>query len=237
MVTLWIAGQPPSISKTYGYTRAEILGALGNALALSLIVIWIVVEASQRVGAPPAVRSGGMTVVATIGLMVNVVCALLLRPRHQAGLSLRAAFLHVLVDLLASLGAMTAGIVMLATGWYGVDPIIAVIIAVLVLVGAWGVIREAVDILMEGVPAHVDVDRLRADLESIPGTQRLHDLHVWTLTPGHYAFSAHAVIDGSVDGERVLVEMRDLLTSRFHIDHVTIQLERSAPCQPESVHV
>lgn len=237
MATLWVAAQPPSVSKTYGYTRAEILGALVNGIVLCLIVIWIVVEASRRIQAPPPVRSVGMTAVAAVGLAVNVMCALLLRPSQEAGLGLRAAFLHVLVDLVGSVGAMVAGAVMLVTGWYAVDSIMAVVIAVLVLVGAWSVVREAVDILMESVPAHVDVDRLRADLESISGTQRLHDLHVWTLTTGQYAFSAHAVIDGSVDGELVLQEMRRVLGARFHINHVTIQLERSAPCEPDSVHV
>lgn len=237
LVTMWIAAQPPSASKTYGYTRAEILGALVNGIALCVIVVWIVVEASQRIQDTPVVHSGGMTVVAAIGLLVNVVCAVLLRPSHDAGLGLRAAFMHVLIDLLGSIGAIGAGLVMLATGWYAIDSMVAIAIAVLVLGGVWGVVREAVDILMESVPGHVDLERLRADLESVPGTCRLHDLHVWTLTAGHYALSAHAVIDGSIDGEVVLEEMRRVLASRFHIDHVTIQLERSAPCEPSSVHV
>lgn len=237
LVTLWIAAQPPSMSKTYGYTRAEILGALVNGIVLCLIVVWIVVEASRRLQDAPPVRAGGMTLVASMGLMINIVCAVLLRPTPHAGLGLRAAFLHVLVDLLGSVAAIIAGLVMLVTGWFAADALMAIAIAVLVLVGVWSVVREAVDILMESVPRHVDLDRLRTDLESIAGTCRLHDLHVWTLTTGQYALSAHAVIDGSVDGEVVLGEMRRLLTSRFHIDHVTIQLERSAPCEPDSVHV
>lgn len=237
LVTLWVAAQPPSVSKTYGYTRAEILGALVNGIALCLVVIWIVIEASRRLQEAPPVRSAGMTLVASIGLAVNVICALLLRPTAHAGLGLRAAFMHVMADLLGSLAAIAAGIVMLLTGWYAVDALIAVAIAVLVLIGVWSVVREAVDILMESVPGHVDIDRLRADLEAVAGTCRLHDLHVWTLTTGQYALSAHAVIDGSVDGELVLQAMRGLLGSRFHIDHVTIQLERSAPCEPDSVHV
>jgi cobalt-zinc-cadmium efflux system protein len=237
LITLWVAGQPPSIRKTYGYTRAEILGALVNGIVLCLIVIWIVIEASRRLQDVPPIHSVGMTAIASIGLAVNVICAVLLRPTEDAGLGRRAAFMHVMVDLLGSLGAIAAGIVMLATGWYSVDAIMAVAIAALVLLGAWAVIREAVDVLMESVPGHVDLDRLRADLEGVAGTCRLHDLHVWSLTTGQYALSAHAVVDGSVDGELVVQEMRRLLASRFHIDHVTIQLERSAPCEPESVHV
>jgi len=237
LATLWVAAQPPSISKTYGYTRAEILGALVNGIALCLVVVWIVVEAWRRLQETQPVESRGMTLIALIGLVVNVVCALLLRPTQHGGIGVRAAFIHVLADLLGSIAAIAAGIIMLITGWYAVDAIVGMAIAVLVLLGAWGVVREAVDILMESVPGHVDLDRLRADLEAITGTCRLHDLHVWTLTTGQYALSAHAVIDGSVDGELVLQEMRRVLASHFHIDHVTIQLERSAPCEPDSVHV
>lgn len=238
LVTLWVAAQPPSMRKTYGYTRAEILGALANGIALCLVVIWIVIEATSRLRETPEVHSVGMMVVAAVGLAINVACAFLLRPtQHHAGLGVRAAFMHVLADLLGSLAAIGAGIVMLLTGWFAIDAIAAIGIAALVLIGAWSVVREAVDILMEAVPGHVDLDRLRTDLESIAGTCRLHDLHVWTLTTGQYALSAHAVIDGTVDGEQVLQEMRRLLVSRFHIDHVTIQLERSAPCEPDSVHV
>jgi len=236
LLALWIAGRPPSESKTFGYTRAEILAALVNALALCLVVFWIAREAYGRLSAPPAVNSGLMTTVAAVGLAVNAVCAWLLRPRQGSGLGQRAAFLHVLSDLLGSVGAITAGIVILATGWYEADAVAAFFIGMLVLAGAWGVIREAVDILMESVPSHIDLERLRAELEAIPGTERLHDLHVWTLTPGHYALSAHAVIDGSVDGEDILGQMRTVLAARFGIDHVTIQLEQAVPCEPRSVH-
>jgi cobalt-zinc-cadmium efflux system protein len=237
LFALWVANRPPSERKTYGYTRAEILGAFVNALALCLVVIWIAGEAYQRLQDPPVVRSGAMTALATVGLATNVTCAWLLWPRRGTGLGLRAAFLHVIGDLLGSIGAIVAGVVMLTTGWYGADAVAAIFIGALVLVGAWRVIREAIDILMEGVPSHIDLERLRADLEAISGTERLHDLHVWTLAPGEYAFSAHAVIDGSVDGEHILGQMRHLLGTRFGIDHVTIQLERAAPCEPQSVHI
>lgn len=236
LFSLWVAGRPPSESKTFGYYRAEILGAFINGLGLWLVVVWIASEAYERLHAPPPVRSAAMTAVAGIGLGVNLVCAWLLRPGHGASLNVRAAFLHVLGDLLGSVGAIVAGMVMLVTGWYGADAIAALLSAALIMVGAWGVVREAVDVLMEGVPRHVDLDELRADLEGVAGTDRVHDLHVWTLTTGQYALSAHAVIDGSVDGERIVEQMRDLLASRFHIGHVTIQLEHANPCEPESVH-
>lgn len=237
LFALWVTNRPPSESKTYGYTRAEILGAFVNALVLCLVVFWIAGEAYQRLQDPPEVRSGAMTVLATVGLATNVVCAGLLWPRRGSGLGLRAAFLHVIGDLLGSIGTIVAGAIMLTTGWAGADAVAALFIVALVLIGAWRVIREAVDILMEGVPSHIDIERLRAELEAISGTERLHDVHVWTLAPGECAFSAHAVIDGSVDGEHILGEMRQLLSTRFGIDHVTIQLERAAPCEPKSVHL
>jgi len=234
--SLWVADRPPSESKTYGYHRAEILGAFINGLALCLVVVWIASEAYARLQTPPAVRSAAMTLVAGIGLVVNLICARLLTPRSGSSLNLRAAFLHVLGDLLGSVGAITAGLVMLWTGWYAADAVAAFFCAALIMISALGVVREAVDILMEGVPRHIDLDQLRAELEGVSGTDRVHDLHVWTLTTGQYALSAHAVIDGSVDGERILEQMRALLAGRFHIGHVTIQLERANPCEPESVH-
>ncbi len=234
---LWMAARPPTESKTYGYYRAEILAALVNGLALCLAVLWIAHEAYGRFQAPAAVASGAMTAVAAAGLLVNIACAWLLAPRRGASLNVRAAFLHVLADLLGSVGAMVAGAVMWFTGWYAADALAAWFIAALVLISAWGLIREAVDILMEAVPGHIDLDRLRSALESVPGTNRVHDLHVWTLTTGQYALSAHAVIDSGVDGERILADMRQLLATRFDVDHVTIQLECANPCEPESVHV
>ena len=237
LFALWVGNRPPSESKTFGYYRAEILAALVNGIALCLAVVWIAYEAYRRLEEPPEVRGGAMLAIAAVGLAVNVVCARLLAPGADASLNLRAAFLHVLADALGSVGAMVAAVVMMLSGWYRADAVAAILIAGLVLYGSWGLIRETVDVLMEAAPEHIDLENLRADLEAVPGTERLHDLHVWTLTAGQYALSAHAVIDGSVDGERILAEMRTLLSGRFHIDHVTIQLERVRPCEPDSVHV
>ena len=237
LFALWVASRPPSESKTFGYHRAEILAALVNGLALCLVVVWIVHEAYERLRMPEPVHSGAMMLVATGGLLINVVCAWLLAPRSETSLNLRAAFLHVLADLLGSLGAIAAGAIMFVTGWFAADAVAAAFIAILVLVSAWSLIREALDILMEAVPQHIDFQRLREELERVPGTDRVHDLHAWTLTTGQYALSAHAVIDGSIDGERILEQMRQLLETRFDVRHVTIQLESGQPCEPETVHV
>jgi cobalt-zinc-cadmium efflux system protein len=233
---LWVSERPPSETKTYGYYRAEILAALLNGLGLCLVVLWIAFEAYGRLYESIEVHSGAMLIIATAGLAVNLVCVWILKPDEGSSLNRRAAFLHVFADLLGSVGAIVAGVVMLATAWYAVDSIAALLIAALVLFSSWKLLRETVDVLMEAVPYHIDLDRLRADLEGVAGIDRVHDLHVWTLTTGQYALSAHAVVDGSVDGEHLLEEMRKLLDRDFEIRHVTIQLERSRPCEPESVH-
>jgi cobalt-zinc-cadmium efflux system protein len=234
---LWVSERPPSETKTFGYHRAEILAAFVNGLFLCLVVMWITYEAYERLQNPTRVHSAAMMLIATVGFAINVFCAWLLKPDEHSSLNRRAAFLHVFADLLGSVGAIAAGVTMLVTGWYAADSIAAVLIAALVLFSAWKLLRETVDVLMEAVPYHIDLEQLRTEMESVPGTDRVHDLHVWTLTTGQYALSAHAVIDGNADGEHILDEMRKLLDRRFEIHHVTIQLECSRPCEPESVHV
>lgn len=237
LFALRVAVRPATERKTYGYYRAEILGALINGLALWLVVIWIAWEAYRRFNDPPVVHSGAMLVVALFGFAANLTCAWLLAPQKGSSLNLRAAFLHVIADLLGSVGATAAAAVMLFTDWYAADAVAAMGIAGLILIASWALIREAVDVLMEAAPQHVDLERLRADLQGVRGTEEVHDLHVWTLTTGQYALSAHAVVDGSVDGDRIVEQMRAILADRFEIDHVTIQLERANPCHPESVHL
>jgi cobalt-zinc-cadmium efflux system protein len=235
LFALWVAHRPPSPNKTFGYHRAEILAALANGVALCLVVAFIVHEAIDRLSTEHRVDTTGMLIIAGIGLVVNLLCAWLLAPHEGSSLNLRAAFLHVFADLLGSLGAIVAALVMISTGWFAADAVAGIVIAVLVLVSAWGLVRESLDILMEAVPSHIDLDRLRGEMEQVAGTCRVHDLHVWTLTTGQYALAAHAVIDASADGDALLEEMRVLL-ARFGIHHVTIQLEGERPCEPQSVH-
>jgi cobalt-zinc-cadmium efflux system protein len=236
LFALWVAGRPPSANKTFGYHRAEILAALANGVALALAVVAIVSEAYERLNEPVRVNTEGMMVIAGVGLAVNLVCAWLLAPAEDSSLNLRAAFLHVVADLLGSLGALGAGAIILFTGWYQADAVAAAFIAVLVLISAWQLVRESLDVLMEAVPPHIDLEKLREEMEGVPGTCRVHDLHVWTLTTGRYALAAHAVIESSADGDAILGHMRDLLANRFDVRHVTIQLECARPCEPESVH-
>jgi cobalt-zinc-cadmium efflux system protein len=178
-----------------------------------------------------------MLVLATAGLVVNCVVALRLRAHRHDSLSLRGAYLHVLSDLLGSVGAVVAGLAILLTGWNAADAIASALIALLILVSSWALVSEAVDVLMEAVPAHIDVDALRRSLERVPGTGEVHDLHVWSLTTGRYALSAHAVVTvDHADDDAILAAMADVCARDFHIDHVTIQIEHESRRAAEPAH-
>lgn len=233
---VWVADQPATSRKTYGYHRAEILIALVNGLALWLVVLWVFWEAWHRMAEPPVVNGGGVLGVAIIGLAVNLVAAWLLSGAASHNLSVRAALLHVLSDLLGSVGVIASGIAILVTGWSAADAVASAIIAVLILVSSFGLIREAVDVLMEAVPRHIDLDELRQTLEEVPGATEVHDLHVWSLTTGHCALSAHAVVEEGVHSDHVLEEMTERLADRFGIRHVTIQLEGTNRRHAEPTH-
>lgn len=220
-----MAGRPATPAKTFGYHRAEILAALLNGVVLCVLVVFVLREAWGRLADPPAVGGVGMTIVGLLGLGVNVLVARRLHAHRRHSLNLRGAYLHVLSDLLGSIGVLVAGIVVVATGWTLVDPLVGIGIALLILTGAWQIVREAVDVLMEAVPPHVDLERLRARLEAVPGTREVHDLHVWTLTTGHYALSAHAVAEAGVGSDEIVARMASVCAEGFEIDHVTIQVE------------
>jgi cobalt-zinc-cadmium efflux system protein len=236
LFALWIAGREASDSKTFGWYRAEILAALVNGVLLCVLVLFIGAAAWRRLLDPPAVAGGPLIVVASAGLIVNVIVARRLRQHEHQSLGVRGAYLHVLSDLLGSIGAVIAGVVILLTGWTPVDGVASSVIAGLVLVRAFALVREAVDVLMEAVPRHVDVEALRRGLERVPGAHEVHDLHVWTLTTGRYALSAHAVVSGTVRDDAVLDAMAELCAREFRIDHVTIQLEHESPCATEPMH-
>jgi cobalt-zinc-cadmium efflux system protein len=225
LFALWIAARPASPSKTYGYYRAEILAALVNGMALWVVVIFIAREAWQRLWQPEPVVGTGMLAIAIAAFAANGVVALRLHEHRGESLNLRGAYLHVLSDLLGSVGAIGAGAAVVWGGWYRADAVVGVLIAGLILISSWSLVREAVDVLMEAVPRHVDVARLQAALERVPGTHEVHDLHVWTITSGQHALSAHAVADGTIGADRILAAMTELCAREFHIEHVTIQIE------------
>jgi cobalt-zinc-cadmium efflux system protein len=219
-----MAQRPATTEKTYGYVRLEILAALVNGAALVVITGLIVHEAWVRLHAPTPVRGGVMLVVAVLGLVANASGTALLHGHARGNLNMRGAYLHVLSDLLGSLGAVGAGIVILLTGWTPADPIVSLVIALLILHSAWRLVREATDILLEAAPGHVDVAEVVEELGAIRGLDQIHDVHVWTLTSGFVALSGHGVIDSPTDHTRVLAEIQDRMTARG-IGHVTFQLE------------
>jgi cobalt-zinc-cadmium efflux system protein len=221
----WFSRQPANPQKTYGYLRWEILAAFVNGSTLLLISAWILWEAVIRLRAPEAVSGGLMLVVAVSGLVVNVIAARVLAKGSSHNLNARGAYLHVLGDLLASVGTVAAAVAIRYTGWLLADPIASILTTVLIMRGAWQLVRESVDILLESTPAHIPLPAVRGQLEAIPGIESVHDLHVWAVTPAVVAMSAHCIVREPDQHQHVLGHIHDAMRL-FGIEHVTIQLER-----------
>lgn len=229
LFALRLADRPPTAAKTFGYRRTEILAALANGVALVGISLVVVIEAVGRIADPQPIRSGLMLAVASAGLLANLVAGALLIRGRKRSLNIRGAFLHVVGDALGSLGAIVAALVIASTGWLAVDALVALGIAGLILVSAWQLVRESVDVLMEATPRHVDVAELERAIRSVPGVRDVHDLHVWTLTSGYHAMSAHVDVASDADGHAILHALSDLASRRFGIGHTTFQLEVAPP--------
>src|SRR5688572_30405436 len=221
----WFSRQPPNPEKTYGYLRWEILAALINGATLLGISTWIVIEAIVRLRAPEPVGGVLMLVVAAAGLVANAVAALMLHPVKKDSLNVRGAYLHVLGDLLASVATIVAAAVIWLTGWLHADPIASLLTTALIVRGAWSLVRESVDVLLESTPSHIALGSVRAALEGIPGVESVHDLHVWTVTSGVVAMSAHAIVREPEKHQEVLECAHDKL-GQMGIHHVTVQIER-----------
>jgi cobalt-zinc-cadmium efflux system protein len=220
-----MAARPATHNRTYGFKRIEVLAAAVNGMALVLIAGYVAWEAVLRLDEPTEVDSGPMLIVAVAGLLCNLVSMRLLSGGHKDSLNVRGAYLHVFGDLLGSIGAIIAALVILTTGWTRVDPLISIGIAVLIVASAWRLIRESVDVLMESTPPGVDVGEIESALTTIPGVQCVHDVHVWTVTSGFLAMSGHiSVLDADAYGP-VLVAAQDALRERFGVNHATIQVE------------
>ena len=221
----WFSQQPPSPRRSFGYLRWEVLAAFLNGTALVLVSAWIVWEAIVRLGAPEPLNGGLMLGVAVAGLCVNAVAAWVLHSSRDARLNGRGAYLHVIGDLLGSVATVFAALLVTLTGWLIADPLASLVMSVLVLRGAWRLVRESVDVLLESSPAHIAPDAVRRQLEAIPGIESVHDLHVWTVTSGMIAMSAHAIVREPERHQHVLEHVHDAMRL-FGIDHVTVQLER-----------
>ena len=236
LLALWWAGRPPSGSKTYGYYRMEILSALANGVLLLGITAVILYEAWQRFRAPQPVQLGPMAVVSAVGLVSNLAALGFLHRSHS--MNVRGAFLHVLGDTLSSVGVLAGAGIMALTGAWVVDPLISVLISAVIVVGAFRLVRDAVDVLLEAVPAHVDMAAVKQILLDVEGVTAVHDLHVWTISSGLYALSAHLVVRNPMtcNNDQILGTVKHALFDRFGIDHTTIQIESETYAHLGEVH-
>jgi cobalt-zinc-cadmium efflux system protein len=228
-----LAQLPPTANKTFGYHRVEILAALVNALLLWGIVVVIFLEAFHRFLTPPPVKGIGMIAVATVGLGVNLVSLFVLNRSQGESLNVRAAFVHVLGDALGSVGAVLAGVLILVADWTAADPLVSVGIGLLILYSSWEIIRDSVDILMQGTPRGMRVEEVEHCLLGIAGVRQVHDLHIWTLTSGRYHLSAHLVICGDNEPHAIIDAAQTRLRERFGISHTTVQVDREVECAEE----
>ena len=226
----WFSLQPAAPEKTYGYLRFEILAALLNGAVLLLVSGLIVWEAFGRLQRPEELQGSIMLVVAVGGLMVNAASAVILHPVHGHSLNARGAYLHVLGDLLGSVGTVAAALIIRWTGWLAADPIASIVVSLLVVRSAWRLVREAVNVLLEATPAHISLGRVREGLQGIVGIESVHDLHVWTVTSGMVAMSAHAVVPEPAENQKVL-ESAVAAMKQLGISHVTLQVERDSICE------
>jgi cobalt-zinc-cadmium efflux system protein len=227
LFAMQIARRPATPARTYGWYRAEVLAALANGAGLVVIAIFIFAEAARRFSDPPAVEAGLMLGVAAAGLVANLVAVAILRRHRHDSLNVRGAYLHVIADSLGSVGVIAAALVLMTTGWKAADPLISIGVGILILWSSWGIIRDAVSVLLESTPPGVELAAVKRALEDDPQVEGVHDLHVWTLTSGYTALSAHLVIRpaGSLGSGMLLERLQHLLDEQFGIAHTTLQIE------------
>ncbi|MEN1935272.1 cation diffusion facilitator family transporter [Paenibacillus sp. 102] len=222
-----IGEKKPTLDKTYGYKRIEMLAALCNGVVLIIISIYIFIEAIRRFQEPVEIASNGMLIIAVLGLFINITSAwMLMRGGDVKGnLNVRSAFLHVLGDLLGSVGAIIAALLIKFFGWTAADPIASILVSILVIISGWRVTRDTVHVLMEGAPGHIDVKEVKDTLLSIAIVKEIHDLHIWSVTSDFQVLTCHLVIEKGEETQGVLAKATRLLKDRFHVEHVTIQIE------------
>ena len=241
LLAVVLAQRPATPQRTYGFHRAEILAALTNGAALLVLSVLITREAWERLSSPPEVQGGLMLAIAFGGLAINFANLAVLSGGRKQNLNVRGAWLHVLGDALGSVGAIAAGAGILFFGWTWADPVASFIIAALVLYSAWGLVRETLDVLMEGVPKGISVDEVATALKELPGVLEAHDLQVWALTSGRNIATTHLVIAADADHQRIIDAANRILSDQFTIDHATIQVEHDElankcnPCGPTTV--
>ena len=235
LTAIWFASKPATPRKTFGYYRLEILAAFVNGVALVLISLFVIYEAYERWADPPEIRGWSLTAIAVGGLLVNIVCAWLLHGDHEHDLNMRGAWLHVVSDALGSVTAIAAGVLIVVFGWLWADAACSVLISLIIIFSAWNLIRESVNVLLEGTPAHINLAAVEEAILAARGVRGVHDLHVWTITSGLEALSAHVRHDAGVIQSELLKDLRKRLHAEFGIDHLTIQME-TPDFEEDTVH-
>ncbi len=226
LIAAWLALRPVTVKKTYGYYRAEILAAFLNGIFLWAVAVFIFYQAILRIQQPAEVESLGMLIIAFLGLMANGLAAVTLSRSKDESLNVKGAFLHVVADTLGSVGAIFAGIIMFFTEWYLVDPLISIMIGVLIFYSSGKFVRDSLNILLEGVPSHINVTLLERRIFEVKGVKDVHDLHVWSITPTKMCcMSSHVVAEEGADRRKLITTLIKMLKEEFGIDHTTIQLE------------
>ncbi len=225
LFAVWLAGKPTTPERTYGFKRAEVLAALANGVTLVAVSIWIFYEAYRRFSDPPSVLGGWMLAIGLVGLLVNLAAGALLFRARSGNLNVEAAFRHVFADLLGTVGVIAAAVTILVTGWLAADPLVSVLIGVLILASSWTILRDSTTILLEAAPRGIDVRNVGERLAQAPGVVEVHDLHVWTITSGFPALSAHVLVGRGEDCHGRRRELEWLLQEEFGIEHTTLQVD------------
>ena len=228
LVAVWLAAKPATPERTYGYKRAEVLAALANGVLLVALAIWIFVEAIMRLRDPGDPLGGWMLAIALLGLAVNLASGAVLARARRGSINVEAALRHVFADVLGSIGVAVAAVVILTTGWDQADPVVSLLIGVLVLASAWSILRDSTEILLESTPRGLDVDALGRRLAGAPGVVEVHDLHVWTITSGFTALSAHVLVRPGEDCHGLRRELERLLHDELGIEHTTLQVDHAS---------
>ena len=218
--------RPPDAKRTFGYKRVEVLAALGNGVALWIATGVILHEAWSRLLFPTPIAGPQMVLIAALGLASNLTCGLILYRHSRHNINLRGAFLHVVSDAMGSMGAIIAGLLVSFYRFYRADAVIGILICAGIVFTSYWLLKDSIHILLEGAPAHLDIEEIRAALEELQGVREVHDLHLWSLTHGSESMSGHLVVDGGLDAHTVLDAGQRLLKERFALEHVTLQIER-----------
>ncbi|MFA5074311.1 MAG: cation diffusion facilitator family transporter [Nitrospirota bacterium] len=233
-IAMKFASRPATERKTFGFYRLEILAALLNGVILVLISLTILYEAYFRIIHPQPVEGSLMLIIALLGLVVNIIGALVLKKHRTTSLNIRGAYLHIVGDALSSIGVVIGGAIILVTDWYLIDPILSILISLVIIYGAWSLIRESVNVLLEAVPTHISISAVAREIAKVDGVQEAYHIHLWTITSGVYALSAHVLINDRLvsNCRNVIDEIRSVLSKKFNVLHSTIQLE----CEKCTMH-